>query len=155
MHVVGSRGDIQPSIALGNELQKHGHRVRLATHGVFQNFVHKNGLEFYPIGGDPKELIAYMVKSPSTIPSIESLRGGGIHRKRKMIAEMLHGCWESCIEADPVLESRLWPTQSLRIRLAFPTFIAPKPWEFQSTLYSLCHGAVRGRSLTLWQTSST
>lgn len=102
MQVVGSRGDIQPFIALGNELQKHGHRVRLATHDVFQNFVHENGLEFYPIGGDPKELMAYMVKNPSIIPSLESLRGGDISRKRKMIAEMLRGCWESCIEADPV-----------------------------------------------------
>lgn len=58
VQVVGSRGDVQPFIALGNELQRHGHRVRLATHGVFEEFVTDAGLEFYPIGGDPSELMA-------------------------------------------------------------------------------------------------
>jgi hypothetical protein len=58
IQVVGSRGDVQPFIALGNELQRWGHRVRLATHGVFEEFVKDAGLEFYPIGGDPTELMA-------------------------------------------------------------------------------------------------
>ncbi|KAJ7905039.1 hypothetical protein B0H13DRAFT_2023706 [Mycena leptocephala] len=102
IQVVGSRGDVQPFIALGNELQKHGHRVRLATHNVFEDFVTKSGLEFYPIGGDPAELMAYMVKNPGLIPNMKSLRAGDIQRKRSMMAEMLDGCWRSCLEADRV-----------------------------------------------------
>lgn len=43
-----------------------------------------------------------MVKNPGLIPSLESLRGGDIGRKRRMIKEMLHGCWLSCVDADPV-----------------------------------------------------
>lgn len=31
IQVVDSRGDVQPFLALGNALKKHGHRVRLAT----------------------------------------------------------------------------------------------------------------------------
>ena len=58
IQVVGSRGDVQPFIALGNELQRHGHRIRLATHNCFEQFVRQAGLEFYPIGGDPVELMA-------------------------------------------------------------------------------------------------
>ncbi|KAF8201061.1 sterol glucosyltransferase [Mycena galopus ATCC 62051] len=102
IQVVGSRGDVQPFIALGNELQKHGHRVRLATHDVFKDFVRTSGLEFYPIGGDPAELMAYMVKNPGLIPSMKSLRGGDIQQKRKMVMEMLEGCWRSCVEPDIV-----------------------------------------------------
>ncbi|KAJ7705308.1 hypothetical protein B0H17DRAFT_664811 [Mycena rosella] len=102
IQVVGSRGDVQPFIALGNELQKHGHRVRLATHDVFEDFVRKSGLEFYPIGGDPAELMAYMIKNPGLIPSMKSLRQGDIQRKRAMVAEMLDGCWRSCVEPDMV-----------------------------------------------------
>ncbi|KAL4934238.1 uncharacterized protein BDV17DRAFT_248733 [Aspergillus undulatus] len=102
IQVVGSRGDVQPFIALGNELQLHGHRVRLATHGVFESFVRNSGLEFYPIGGDPSELMAYMVKNPGLIPQMNSLKNGDIQRKRAMVAEMLHGCWDSCISDDPV-----------------------------------------------------
>lgn len=98
--MVGSRGDVQPFIALGKELQKYGHRVRIATHDTFEAFVHESGLEFYPIGGDPKELMAYMVKNPGLIPSIKSLREGDIQRKRDMVAGMLEGCWKACIEPD-------------------------------------------------------
>ncbi|OTB07149.1 glycosyltransferase family 1 protein [Hypoxylon sp. CI-4A] len=102
IQVVGSRGDVQPFIALGQELQKDGHRVRLATHNVFDTFVRDSGLEFYPLGGDPAELMAYMVRNPGLIPSMQSLRAGDIQKKRKMVAEMLRGCWLSCIEPDPV-----------------------------------------------------
>jgi len=49
---------VQPFVALGQELQRIGHRVRIATHNVFQDFVRSAGLEFYPIGGDPTELMA-------------------------------------------------------------------------------------------------
>ncbi|GAB7359677.1 hypothetical protein MBLNU230_g6855t1 [Neophaeotheca triangularis] len=102
IQVVGSRGNVQPFIALGTELQDHGHRVRLATHGRFEDFVSESGLEFYPIGGDPEDLMSYMVKNPGLIPSMQSLRAGDIQRKRDMIVEMLEGCWRSCIDPDPI-----------------------------------------------------
>jgi UDP:flavonoid glycosyltransferase YjiC (YdhE family) len=102
IQVVGSRGDVQPFVALGTELQRHGHRVRLATHDVFRDFVRKSSeLEFYPIGGDPADLMAYMVKNPGLIPSMNSLRAGDIQRKRRMMAEILDGCWQSCLQPDP------------------------------------------------------
>lgn len=101
IQVVGSRGDVQPFIALGQELKLVGHRIRLATHDCFEEFVHKAGLEFFPIGGDPTELMAYMVKNPGIIPKFESIRAGDIAKKRKMISEMLEGCWKSCFEPDP------------------------------------------------------
>jgi UDP:flavonoid glycosyltransferase YjiC (YdhE family) len=102
IQVVGSRGDVQPFVALGQELQKYGHRVRLATHNVFDAFVRESDLEFFPIGGDPKELMAYMVKNPGLIPSMKSLREGDIQRKRAMVSDILDGCWKSCVEPDPV-----------------------------------------------------
>lgn len=105
IQIVGSRGDVQPFIALGNELQKSGHRVRIATHDIFKDFVTESNLEFYPIGGNPNELMAYMVKNPGLIPNMKTLRGGEVSRKRKMIAEMLEGCWESCIRPDKVTQA--------------------------------------------------
>lgn len=98
---VGSRGDVQPFVALGNELQRHGHRVRLATHNVFGQFVRDAGLEFFPVGGDPAELMAYMVKNPGLIPSMASLTDGEIQKKRYMVQEMLGNFWESCLARDP------------------------------------------------------
>jgi sterol 3beta-glucosyltransferase len=51
----GSRGDIQPYIALGLELKKAGQRVRLATFENYADFVTDHGLEFYPIEGDSSQ----------------------------------------------------------------------------------------------------
>lgn len=106
IQIVGSRGDVQPFIALGHELRRYGHRVRLATHDVFQNLVRDSGsgLEFYPVGGNPSDLMAYMVKNPGLIPNLESLKAGEIKKKRMMMREMLEGFWRSCIEPDPLTD---------------------------------------------------
>lgn len=97
--LVGSRGDIQPYVALGKELLKDGHRVRIATHATFEAFVTGQGLEFFSIGGNPQDLMSYMVKNPGLVPGLTSLANGDIARKRKMLKEMIHGCWAACTQA--------------------------------------------------------
>ena len=99
IHVVGSRGDVQPFVALGKVLKEaYGHRVRLATHGTFKNFVEKNGLEFFSIGGDPAELMAFMVKNPGLMPGMDSLKNGDVGKRRRGMDEIIQGCWRSCFE---------------------------------------------------------
>jgi len=100
IHIVGSRGDVQPFIGIGQILQKeHGHRIRICTHPVFKDFVEDNGLEFFSIGGDPATLMAYMVKNPGLMPGKESWKAGDVGKRRADIAEILEGCWRSCIES--------------------------------------------------------
>jgi hypothetical protein len=99
VHIVGSRGDVQPFIAIGQILRdKYGHRVRICTHPVFKTFVEENGLEFFSIGGDPATLMAYMVKNPGLMPGIESLKAGDVGKRRADIAEILEGTWRGCVE---------------------------------------------------------
>ncbi|KAK9762706.1 hypothetical protein K7432_011299, partial [Basidiobolus ranarum] len=100
IQIVGSRGDVQPFLAIGQELVKRGHRVRLATHATFQKFVRDAGLEFYPLAGDPVELMAYMVKNPGLLPSLQSIKEGDISKKRRMIKEILDSAWDSCTKPD-------------------------------------------------------
>ena len=100
IQIVGSRGDVQPFIALGQVLKnKYNHRVRIATHPVFRDFVTDNGLEFFSIGGDPAELMAFMVKNPGLMPGMDALKSGDVGKRRKGIYEIITGCWRSCIEA--------------------------------------------------------
>ncbi|KAG5641999.1 hypothetical protein DXG03_003799 [Asterophora parasitica] len=87
--IVGSRGDVQPYVALGKRLSEDGHRVRIATHETFRAFVTEAGLEFFDIGGNPQDLMSYMVKNPGLMPGFESLTNGDISRKRKMLTEVL------------------------------------------------------------------
>lgn len=98
IHVVGSRGDVQPFVALGKSLQQYGHRVRLATHLTFRNLVRENGLEYFQIGGDPEDMITFMVKNPGLLPHMETIRSGAIKRSRRDMFDIITGCWRSCFE---------------------------------------------------------
>ncbi|CAK7566105.1 MAG: hypothetical protein SEPTF4163_004039 [Sporothrix epigloea] len=99
--VIGSRGDIQPFLKIGRVLkEKYGHRVRVATHPAFRKFIEEDaGLEFFSAGGDPAELMAFMVKNPGMIPSLSSMRSGDIGRRRDAMAEMFDGFWRACVNA--------------------------------------------------------
>lgn len=88
---------------------QYGHRIRLATHGTFKKFVEENGLEFFEIGGDPAELMAFMVKNPGLIPGIKSLREGDVGKRRKGMAEILEGCWRSCADSNEAKENEEEP----------------------------------------------
>ncbi|KAF1320895.1 Sterol 3-beta, partial [Globisporangium splendens] len=100
--IVGTQGDVQPFVGIARRLQKDGHRVRLATHAVYRNFVTSHGVEFYPLGGDPKELAAYMVKTGGhIIPlKLEAIQRD-IPRNMQMIEEILHSTWPAVSEPDP------------------------------------------------------
>lgn len=100
IHIVGSRGDVQPFIPIAQLLiKKYGHRVRICTHPVFKDFVEKNGIDFFSIGGDPEALMSYMVKNPGLLPSRKSLKDGDVGKRKNDMAEIIHGAWRSCIEA--------------------------------------------------------
>lgn len=95
--IVGTRGDVQPFIAIGKRLQDYGHRVRLATHANFKEFVLTAGLEFFPLGGDPKILAEYMVKNKGFLPSGPS----EIPIQRKQMKEIIFSLLPACKEPDP------------------------------------------------------
>ncbi|KAI9369654.1 hypothetical protein BJX61DRAFT_549434 [Aspergillus egyptiacus] len=98
IQVVGSRGDVQPFLAIGKQLRSDGHRVRLATHLAFREMVEKEDLEFFNVGGDPAELMAFMVKNPGLMPDMGSIRQGTIRKRRREMKEIFSGCWRSCYE---------------------------------------------------------
>jgi sterol 3beta-glucosyltransferase len=54
---VGSRGDVQPYVALGAGLQAAGHRVTLATLKAFAPLAAARGLDFKPLEGEFLELL--------------------------------------------------------------------------------------------------
>lgn len=54
----GSRGDVQPYLALGLGLKQEGYKVVVATHELFRAFVRRVDLEFRPVAGDPQAMLA-------------------------------------------------------------------------------------------------
>ena len=47
-------------------------------------------LEFFSVRSDPAELMAFMVKNPGMIPTIDTLKKGEVGRRDQM-AEMFEG----------------------------------------------------------------
>ena len=66
---IGSRGDVQPYIALCKGLIKEGHRPKIATHAEFEPWVRKHGIDFASVEGDPAELMRICVDNGMFTPS--------------------------------------------------------------------------------------
>jgi sterol 3beta-glucosyltransferase len=54
---IGTRGDIQPCVALGMGLQRAGYPVRMVTSHNFEGMVRTAGLDFFPLTADFQALL--------------------------------------------------------------------------------------------------
>ena len=101
---IGSRGDVQPYIALGKGLLKEGHRVTIITHGEFKEFIESHGIDFKEIAGDPTELMVLMVEHESM--NVGMLREASA-KFRGWIDELLNSTWTACklLNLDILIES--------------------------------------------------
>jgi sterol 3beta-glucosyltransferase len=65
---IGSRGDVQPLIALAQGLQRAGHTVWVASHPIMKELVESHGVTFAPIGPDidlAREVQEIRLRSPN------------------------------------------------------------------------------------------
>ncbi len=53
----GTRGDVQPHLALGVGLQRAGYDVKLVTHTPFKSWIRSHGLDFAPLHTNPQEIL--------------------------------------------------------------------------------------------------
>ena len=103
--VVGTRGDVQPFIHFGQELQRRGHRVRLATHAAYRaDVVEDGGLEFYPLGGDPWKLSEFMVRTGGRITPnfLNGQERQDFPEKVRMIRDIAYSTYPACTAPDPL-----------------------------------------------------
>jgi UDP:flavonoid glycosyltransferase YjiC (YdhE family) len=100
----GTRGDVQPYVALGLGLQRAGHRVRLATHAAFREFVTGRGLDFAPIAGDPQGFMAHQEGLPPLNVSGNTLRFLRQYIREAMPLgwQALTDGWNACQDADVI-----------------------------------------------------
>ncbi|ODQ57368.1 glycosyltransferase family 1 protein, partial [Wickerhamomyces anomalus NRRL Y-366-8] len=99
---IGSRGDVQPYIALGLGLKAEGHVVRIVTHKEFEDWIVKHGLEFKEIAGNPTELMSLMVSHGSMNVGLIKEASS---KFRGWITELLSSSWEACQDTDILIES--------------------------------------------------
>ncbi|KAJ3214901.1 Sterol 3-beta-glucosyltransferase [Clydaea vesicula] len=124
---IGTRGDVQPYIALCKGLMKDGHRCRIATHLEYKSWIEGHDIEFGEVKGDPAELMQLCVEYGTF--SVSFFRAA-IGKLRGWVDELLLSAWQACQNTDLLIES---PTAfgGLHIaeRLEIPFFSAfPMPW---------------------------
>ncbi|ODV91374.1 glycosyltransferase family 1 protein [Tortispora caseinolytica NRRL Y-17796] len=99
---IGSRGDVQPYIALALRLMEDNHRVTIATHGEFKDWVESYGIGFREIAGDPSKIMALCIENGMF--SYNFLKEAS-SKFRNWIDELFQTSWEACQGADVLIES--------------------------------------------------
>ena len=99
---IGSRGDVQPYIALCKGFIAEGHQARIATHSEFEPWVRKHGIDFKPVDGDPAELMRICVENGMFTYSF--LKEASV-KFRGWIDELLVSAWSACQDTDILIES--------------------------------------------------
>ena len=99
---IGSRGDVQPYIALCKRLLEEGHRPKIATHAEFEGWITKHGIDFATVDGDPAELMRICVENGMFTYSF--LREASV-KFRGWIDELLTSAWKACQDTDILIES--------------------------------------------------
>jgi sterol 3beta-glucosyltransferase len=95
----GTRGDVQPFVALALGLQRAGHQVVLATHEIHRWLVESQGLSYAPLAGNPQALLESAEGRKLLHAGDNSLKSArGLARLAQSLAtEML---WDAAAAAD-------------------------------------------------------
>ncbi|CAK1366767.1 unnamed protein product [Cercospora beticola] len=99
---IGSRGDVQPYIALCKGFLDEGHKPTIATHSEFRPWVEKHGIAFKDVDGDPAELMRICVENGMFTPSF-FLEASS--KFRGWLDSLLVSSWKACQGADILIES--------------------------------------------------
>ena len=107
----GAQGDVRPAVALSAGLRAAGHDVRVVSHPGFERLVRSRGLEFAPIAGDPRTLVA------AENQQLRDLHTGGRNLATwwralrdvevPLMRQRLGECWEACQDAEVIVTSVL------------------------------------------------
>ncbi|MCX4091853.1 glycosyltransferase [Nocardia sp. alder85J] len=113
LSTVGSRGEVQPMLALATRLRDHDHRIRVCAPPDFRQFVERAGFEFVPLGPELRPILGAAGR-----PSAEALRrtipdtvAGQFETLEQATADadLLVGCGALQIAAPSIAEMRRIP----------------------------------------------
>ncbi len=126
IHTLGTRGDVQPYVALGQGLREAGHQVCLATSPQFESFVTGYRLAFAPLPGDLVDLLAtplgrQAVSGRHRVSALFKL----MRQIRPMYRRLLDAQWAASKEIDAIVyHPKAIGGAHIAEKLAIPAFLA-------------------------------
>ena len=170
----GTRGDVQPLVALGLELRSGGHEVVLGASPGFGEWVRSHGLGFHAIGSDIEawirdhgDLVSRPLHiMPATIQflredadrafgqTLEAARGAelivsGVHAAAPSVAEALGIPHRTLLYCPQLLASRYHPPPGVPW-LGLPAAANRGLWWGWSRVFEFIFGGVLGRRRREW-----
>jgi UDP:flavonoid glycosyltransferase YjiC (YdhE family) len=141
----GTRGDVQPYLALAAGLQRAGHQVTLATSATFSEWIHSYGVKTRPTRFNLQEVMQQ--------PEVQVvLRGKNLLRQFRLMRDVMRQTseipevvWPAAQDADLIIQS---PTgvaalESALIRGIPATIAIPVPFAPTRSFPSFFWGALR------------
>jgi UDP:flavonoid glycosyltransferase YjiC (YdhE family) len=125
---LGSRGDVQPYVALGRGLAAAGHEVTVATHACWETFVRQHGLAFSPVAGDPRGALEgeagqmWLASDRNPFRFMRRMAEIG----RPLLWQAADDYWAACQRADLILFAVLaaLPAAAIAEKLGIPAYPA-------------------------------
>jgi UDP:flavonoid glycosyltransferase YjiC (YdhE family) len=105
---IGSRGDVQPYIALGAGLQRAGHEIFLSAPAMFRDLVAAYGLKHLPVSVNPQQIVEHpsmqaASKSGNPFLLMRSMFREGLPLIRTYLEEV----YANCQECDAVILTQI------------------------------------------------
>lgn len=143
---VGTRGDVQPYVAVGVGLHQQGHQVMICAPEKFQGFISDYGLDFAPMPNAILELLA----SQAGREAIEETQGawGALRTMLKLIRQVkpiqediMQACWQAAQNFGPeglIFHSKTLCGTHIAERLGIPVIMSlPLPAMIPTTAFPL------------------
>ncbi|MEM7332704.1 MAG: glycosyltransferase [Chloroflexota bacterium] len=138
---LGTRGDVQPYVALGKGLKERGHDVTVCTSGRFQPFIEQYGLTYGYMDDavialiDSEEVRAIMGGVTNLFGAVRAafkMMGQVGPLQKKMIADT----WQTTEKANPdliIFHPKTYGATHFAEKLGIPSILAPTIPQFAAT----------------------
>jgi len=101
----GTRGDVEPFVALASRLRSAGVSVSLAAPEAFRELIEESGAAFYGLPGDPRALAGSLVdRAGASVPRMVTTMAGHV---KQIALEALRVIEDACRGADCIVHSFL------------------------------------------------
>ena len=119
---VGTRGDVQPYIALGMGLRASGHDVTIATSARFNAMITERGLRHAPLSAD----FMAMMEGPEGQAAVAGKHLFALLRRvRPMLRQLLDESWQAAQGAEAIIyHPKAMAGYHLADKLRIPAFLA-------------------------------